>query len=176
MRNMLDDFMRTSVQSLLDHRAIEDLVVRYCRASDRHDWQAMAELYHDDAQDDHGSLFQGSARDFVAWLPGMAGKFISTWHQINNHLIEVHGDHAEGEVYVVARHVKAARDGGTDQIVTGGRYLDRYEKREGRWKFLRRKAVMDWNDVRPCLTRWPADGGHGQNDPSHGWFEFLGKR
>ena len=164
-----------SLQSLLDHRAIEQLVIRYCRATDRRDWSAMAALYHEDAQDDHGALFQGSARDYIAWLPSMAQKLTATWHQISNHCIEVRGDQAEGEVYILAWHLKPTKDSGNEQIVTGGRYLDRYEKRDGIWKFLRRKAVMDWNEVQPALMRWPADGGHGAADPSHTWFEFLGK-
>lgn len=48
-----------ALQSLLDHRDIQDLAIRYCRASDRHDWAAMRTLYHEDATDDHGKLFQG---------------------------------------------------------------------------------------------------------------------
>ena len=84
-----------ALQSLLDQRAIEDLVIRYCRAADRRDWAAMATLYHDDAEDDHGSLFRGSARDYLAWLPGMAAKMLATWHQISNHHIVVRGTVAE---------------------------------------------------------------------------------
>lgn len=164
-----------ALQLLLDKREIEELVIRYCRASDRHDWEAMRELYHEDATDDHGSLFQGSAMQYIDWLPSMAEKMRITFHQVSNHFIVVRGDVAEGEVYIVAYHLKAAKAGGEEQVTTGGRYLDRYGRRDGVWKFLSRKAVMDWNEVQAPLQRWPVSGAPLQKDPSWDYFEWLGK-
>lgn len=164
-----------ALQGLLDKHAIEELAVRYCRASDRQDWQAMRALYHEDATDDHGSLFQGSASDYIDWLPSMAQKMRATFHQVSNHLIELRGDTAEGEVYVVACHLKTNKSGEEEQVITGGRYLDRYTRRDGVWKFQSRKAVMDWNEAQPSLRRWPLTGAPLRQDPGWDYFQFLGK-
>lgn len=164
-----------ALQVLLDKREIEELVVRYCRAADRRDWRGMALLYHDDATDDHGNLFQGSAADYLAWLPTMTSKMRITSHHVSNHFIVVRGEQAEGEVYVVSFHLKADKDGNDVQVTTGGRYLDRYERRAGVWKFARRKAVMDWNEVQPSLQRWPVEGAALDADPAWEYFAFLGK-
>ncbi|MES2246438.1 MAG: nuclear transport factor 2 family protein [Pseudomonadota bacterium] len=164
-----------ALQRLLAHREIQDLAIRYCRAIDRHDWAAMRALYHADATDDHGSLFQGPASEYIDWLPSMAQKMHATFHQVGNHLIAWRGDRAEGEVYVVACHLKTGADGQEEQVITGGRYLDRYTRRDGAWKFQSRKAVMDWNEVQPSLRRWPLTGARGQQDPAWDFFEFLGK-
>ncbi|MEG3062119.1 MAG: nuclear transport factor 2 family protein [Comamonas sp.] len=162
-----------SLQLMLDQRDIQNLAIRYCRAIDRHDWAALRGLYHDDATDDHGRLFTGLAHDYIDWLPGIARTMHATFHQISNHLIGLRGDRAEGEVYIVAVHLKTASNGEEQQVITGGRYLDRYTRRDGVWKFQSRKAVMDWNEVKPSLRRWPITGDHGAQDPSCDYFEFL---
>lgn len=165
----------SALQSLLDKREIEELVLRYCRAADRRDWAAMRALYHDDATDDHGALFQGSASNFIDWIPTMVSKMRVTFHQVSNHYIVLRGDQAEGEVYVVAYHLKTDQAGSASQIVTGGRYLDRYSLRDGVWKFASRKAVMDWNEVQPSLQRWPLSGGDFRDDPSRDYFRSVGE-
>ena len=47
------------LQALLDKQEIYELVCAYCNAADRHDHAKMRSLYHDDAIDEHGSLFSG---------------------------------------------------------------------------------------------------------------------
>ena len=164
-----------ALQCLLDKREIEELVLRYCRAVDRHDWDALRRLYHDDAIDDHGKLFKGPAADYVRWLPTMMAKLRTSAHRVTNHSIVVRGDVAEGEVYIVAHHVKVEPSGGEVQIRTGGRYLDRYTRRDGAWKFQHRMAVMDWNEVQPSLQRWPVEAAPLRDDPSWEFFQWLGK-
>lgn len=168
--------MQQAMQQLLAKQAIQELVIRYCRAADRQDWDLMARLYHDDATDDHGEMFRGSARDYLAWLPGMRAQMDVTAHHVSNHYIVVDGNRAEGEVYIVAYHLKTTRDGTKTQVVTGGRYLDKYEDRGTGWKFSARKAVLDWNEFQPSLSRWPNEGRPLREDPAWSFFQFLGKR
>ena len=54
-----------------------------------------------------------------------------------------------------------------------GRYLDRYERREGRWKFSHRSLVFDHGEVRAvdeaAMAQLGADapnGTSGKDDPS----------
>ncbi len=135
------------LQTLLDKALIEDLVLNYCRAADRRDFVRMRELYHDDAIDDHGEMFCGPVDDYIAWLPAVMAQFEATVHSISNSLILVDGDRAEGEHHAVAYH--RTHPPAAQEVVIGGRYLDRYERRAGRWGFVRRALALDWCNVRP---------------------------
>ena len=92
-------------------------------------------------------MFCGSADAFVAWLPQAMAPFEATVHSITNALFVLEGERAEGELYTLAYHrtrAPAARD-----LLIGGRYLDRYARRAGAWKFLRRALALDWCRVAP---------------------------
>ena len=75
--------------------AIRDLVLRYCRAIDRRDFELLAQLYAEDSVDDHGALFSGTGAEFVAWVPSILERMIVTSHQVFNHLIAVDGGYAD---------------------------------------------------------------------------------
>ena len=79
-----------------DQLAIRDLVMRYCRGCDRRDFPLVRSLYHDDAIDDHGTMFRGSADAFVAWLEEATAPWELTRHEIGNSVIVIDGDRAEG--------------------------------------------------------------------------------
>jgi hypothetical protein len=55
---------------------------------------------------------------------------------------------AFGEVYFHAYHKVPVQDGFEDVIIAG-RYLDRYEKRDGMWKIVYRSEVVDWSRTTP---------------------------
>lgn len=156
--------------------AIRDLVLRYCRAIDRKDYAALAELYHPDATEDHGAMFLGAASDYVQWLPEQLSEMTLTVHAVTNHLIVVDGERAEGEVYCQAYH-RYPGASGDEELLVGGRYLDRYIHCEGRWQFSHREIVTDWNECRPsrCDFSGPmfagtAQGAELSRDPSAAWF------
>ena len=156
---------------LLDRVALQDLVARYCRGCDRRDFALVRTLYHDDAVDDHGAMFKGSPDEFVAWLPEATSHWSLTRHAVSNSLFVIDGDRAEGEHYVEAWH----RTHGPDAMlfIVLGRYLDRYERRSGEWKFTYRSLVFDHGQVVPvdeaALDRMGKDAPHGtagRDDPS----------
>jgi ketosteroid isomerase-like protein len=129
----------------LDRIALQKLVWAYCHAIDRRDLALVRSLYHDDAVDDHGAMFCGSADEYVAWLPSMLANWQATSHVIQTMNFLIAGDEAEGELVTMAWHRTA--DGSRD-IIAHGRYLDRYLKRDGAWKFHRRSLVFDWSEER----------------------------
>ena len=133
-------------ETLLDELAIRNLVMRYCRGCDRRDFALVRSLYHDDAIDEHGSMLRGGPDEFVAWLPQATAPWELTRHEIGNSLIVVGGNVAEGEHYVRAWHRTPPPD--RREFTVHGRYLDRYERRDGVWKFLRRNLVLDWMETR----------------------------
>ena len=168
-----------ALRELLDKQAIRDLVQRYCRAIDRRDFALLRTLYHAEAIDDHGDYFCGPAREFIDRLPGiMAGNRVTS-HNVCNMLIETEGDYAEGEIYTLAYHLSET-DGEATDFLVGGRYLDRYIRDGGAWKFLHRKIVMDWNQLAPsrCDLESFANGATAMGradagDPSYGYFRLL---
>lgn len=175
-----------NVALMLDEFALQRLVHRYCRAVDRGDADLLRSLYHDGASDEHGGFSAGTAVDLVAQIIAARPHLRAMQHHVTTVNIAVGaGDTeglAEGEVYVLATHTVAAGDRDID-VVVGGRYLDKYEKRSGRWGFTHRMIVTDWarisdpsqTDLSHPITRHTAVGTLGADDPSHGFFSLLGR-
>ena len=170
-----------ALEELVAKKQIEELVLTYCRAVDRRDYQTLAKLYHEDSIDDHGGMFCGTGAEYVAWLPGVLEAMQVTMHSISNHLVKVQsrddGKHyAEGEAYCHAYHLTP--DG--QELIIGGRYLDKYIFDQERWQFKHRKLVMDWNNIRPsqCDMTSPIVAGtpvgtRQQDDASEKFFDIL---
>lgn len=132
-------------QPLLDRVALLDLVMRYCRGIDRRDYRLVRSCYHDDAVDEHGAMFSGGPDAFVEWLPSMMANWEATIHAITNSLFAIEGDDAEGEHLVMALHRSHPPE--RREFTVWGRYLDRYQRRDGEWKFLRRRLVFDHGSI-----------------------------
>ncbi len=169
-----------SLEMLQAKDAIRDLVLRYCRAIDRRDYAALPALYHDDATDDHSPMYCGSAAGYLEWLPSMLETMTVTSHMVQNHLIAVEGDRAEGEVVMISYHLTKDESGQDVEIIIGGRYLDRYERRDGIWRFAHRKIVMDWNQIQPSTCQWDSPlvagtpvGARCSEDPARSFFDLL---
>ncbi|MGB3807057.1 MAG: nuclear transport factor 2 family protein [Erythrobacter sp.] len=159
--------------AMLDKQDCTELVHRMARAIDRCDAELVGELFHPDATDDHGG-FKGSAKDFVPWVMEVLGTMTRTQHVIGNVLIELDGDHARGESYFIAHHAIPGEDGSDTFMIAAGRYLDRFERRDGTWKISHRGAVYDWSSAAPLSDIWdrPAMeeysfGERGKADPSY---------
>lgn len=155
-----------------------ELVARLARAIDRCDAALLAELFHPDATDDHG-LFKGTATEFIAWVIPLLKTMKQTQHVIGQCLIEVDGDSAVGESYFVAHHTVAGPDGDLFSLAAG-RYLDRFERRDGAWKISHRHAVYDWNSTAKSTDSFKRDesgamafGTRGEGDPSYAHFGSL---
>ena len=172
--------MDTRLQELLDKTEITALVNRFSNAADRHDHEKMRALYHEDAIDDHGAFFKGLAMDFIDKLPAIQAPMLILHHNITTVNIAVEGDYAEGEIYVLAFHQVKTDDGPVDLLI-GGRYFDKYERRNGVWKFSHRSVVADWarfdNPSTVCLDHPMIEGSYigkpGLADPSYAFFRLL---
>ena len=160
------------VRELIDKQACTELVYRLARAIDRCDENLLRSLFHPDATDDHG-MFRGSAKDFVDWVLPVLRSMKRTQHLIGNVLIVVDGDMARGESYFVAHHVLTTKNEPDRFSVAAGRYLDRFERRAGEWRFSHRQAVYDWSEQGPSSDTWDRSGSgwlfgaRAPNDPSY---------
>jgi ketosteroid isomerase-like protein len=168
------------VQAMLDEFALGKLVHAYCRAVDRGDFAILRELYHHDAADAHGAFSTAGVAEFLDQLAATRPYIRSMQHNITTVNFAVEGERAEGEIYTIATHTVAGATGDVDVIV-GGRYLDKYAKRSGTWKFTERMIVTDWAHVNDPstvtlthpITRDAPRGALDAGDPSHGFFALL---
>lgn len=132
-----------TVDELLARAEITDVVKRLARGTDRLDEEAMASCYHPDGFDDHNS-FRGSGTEFARWVCEVLPHFQATHHFIADPYIRLDGDVAQVDTYCEAHHV------GTDSdMVLGLRYVDRFEKRDGRWLIAKRVCAFDWTYTVP---------------------------
>lgn len=135
----VDDLARACRAS--DMQDIRDALMRYCRGIDRGDEVALASAYHDDATEHHGP-FEGRVADFIPFVIDILKTLEVSMHMILNVLIELDGDVAASEAYFIA----IQREGGADvEDHIGGRYLDRFERRNGEWRIAHRLVVLDWS-------------------------------
>ena len=167
-----------------DKLAIRDALQRYCRGLDRRDLEMALSAFHDDAQVRHG-LFAGSGHDWVRFVLskpivdriGIGDEdpaldvVESQQHHLTNQLIELQGLLAYSETYYV-EYTMCLRGGERYLTSAGGRYVERYECRDGAWKIIERDAVRDWDSVSPILARFPRwedspQGTRDRSDPSY---------
>lgn len=139
-----------------DRLECTELVSRVARAIDRCDADLLATLFHPDATDDHG-MFAGTAKDFISWVMPVLGTMKRTQHLIGQVIVELDGDRAASESYFIAHHTL---DGADSEVfmLAAGRYLDRFERRDGEWKIAHRQAVYDWNSAVPSTDSWDRAG------------------
>ena len=143
------------VQALLDKLAIHEVLMRYCRAIDRCDAELLRTVYHAEAWENHGS-FNGPASEFIPWAMNLLRqRYKTTTHAICNELVELAGETAHSESYFFASH-RYERESREYDWTVAGRYVDRFERRDGVWKIAHRIAVMGWDRVDAVTDKRPA--------------------
>lgn len=135
-----------AVRQLLDKEEIREVLRRYCRGVDRMDNKLIRSVYHDDAKEHHGGFRGETPDDFITYADERSGTFQSTSHFVTNHSVELAGDVAYSEAYVLVVHHGEGPDG-PHEAIFGGRYVDRFERRDGEWKIADRVVVHDWARV-----------------------------
>lgn len=155
---------QNTLATVIAKEDIRELVLLYSRSVDRKDGALLRTLYTQDATDTHGDTFDGSAEDYVQFLERAFPYMQYSGHHICNHLISVHGDEAEGEAYALAYHIIPDGKGGSLEDFMCVRYIDRYRKDEGRWKFAQRVVTYDMKVRRPIAT--PEKSAVGFENPS----------
>jgi SnoaL-like domain len=137
------NMQNSDYQELRDERDIREVLTRYCRAIDRCDLELLKSVYWPEATDDH-VIFVGNAFEFADFvIPMLKQQVECTMHMISNVWMKLDGDTACAETYVNAYH-RMQSNGDKLEVVVGGRYLDRLERRHGEWRIAGRKFVVDW--------------------------------
>ena len=112
----------------------------------------MLSAYHPDGIEEHGK-FVGGAAEFVDFaLKQHTDAHLTTQHYVMNHRCELDGAVAHAETYFM--FVAMNKHGEKILQMGGGRYVDRFERRDGKWAIAYRVALRDWAamDERPDMN------------------------
>lgn len=152
-------------------RAIKHRLLQYCRGIDRCDEELVAGVYHPDATDDHGA-FKGLGTEFAAYAIHTLRKYMdATQHSISEPYIQfVDRTTAHVETYVLAVH-RRHDDAGVYLERFGGRYVDRFERRNGDWRIADRICIHEWDAKERVELAWApgrfTEGNRDRTDPAY---------
>jgi hypothetical protein len=142
------------VRRLKDRRDIFDALKRYTRGADRHDKDLVRSAFWPEATISFGRAM--GLDEYVDWEEGELSGYAAHQHHITGQTIEIDGDTAHVESYVV--YFLVPRDRGADTAgaatpgrvllaektrLGSGRYVERWERRNGDWRILVREYVED---------------------------------
>ncbi|MEO6716933.1 MAG: nuclear transport factor 2 family protein [Novosphingobium sp.] len=132
--------LERKIQGLQDRQDILDCIVREARGRDRQDVELTLSAYWDDALDEHGDRIS-PAKGYPAQANASHAKFFAaTNHNLANHTCEIDGDLAHCETYVIGALLLRDMKSNLQLI---GRYLDRLERRNGEWRIVARRTIVD---------------------------------
>jgi ketosteroid isomerase-like protein len=157
------------LQELLDKTAIHETLMRYARGVDRGDSELICSAYHPDAIDEHG-VADYTGESVGPGLVELMAQVPVSMHHITNHWIVLHGDGSAGcESYFTVWQSHHA-EGADAMLHALGRYVDRFEQRDGEWRIAHRLVIVEHTNVVVAGTAAPSAPGRGsrdRNDPSY---------
>ena len=150
LRTETGTIARFAAVTELEIRAqIEDALRSYCRGIDRLHGPSVAAAFHPGAVlQDYGPQPLTIEQFVEHALGSLQRRFVATQHRLSNVTVEPRGGFRLVEAYVHATHVEHV-DGGRVLHTFHGRYIDRFEAREGAWKIAHRTLRVDWSNVQP---------------------------
>lgn len=136
---------------------IYDALMRYSKGIDRRDAELLESAYFPDAVDirSYGPPDASPAGFAQRALEGFGELESFSQHHHTNIMmkVDVEAGVAEVESYNIAVHPigplsgasQRPEDGKEHLRMIGGRYLDRFERRDGEWRIAKRVCVIDWS-------------------------------
>jgi len=156
------------LDTLLAKQAIAEALAAYCRGMDLIDGDLARSVFHPDAVADYGAMFSGTGYEFVAFIEQVHPAMEAHHHQIGNITVTVDGDHAGSECYVNVRLRSRTPDGILQDTRSSGRYVDRWERRDGTWRIRHRRYLHHLDESTPVTSPgFPATGRRDREDPSY---------
>lgn len=155
------------LQNLADRFAIQDTLARYARGVDRRDWDFVRSAFHPGATVDQGD-YKGDAEGLIQSMKLRHQAVEQSMHILTNCLIEFDSsDGALVETYYLALQRNGtlplemrrallgdrADTSGEIDLRALGRYVDRFERRSGEWRIVRRICIVE------SITGTPAPPG-----------------
>jgi hypothetical protein len=167
--------LREQVTYLRDRQDIAETLQRYIRGIDRHDKELVRSAFWPEARINLGT--PNNREEYVDREEAALAAYAHHQHHVTGQTFDIQGNtaHVESYVWFIAVPRDTSKDTpGTaatpgrprlsgDTQLGSGRYIERWEKRNGEWKILVREYAHDVNTFgktddycgkRPCLTRW----------------------
>lgn len=140
------------LQALLEREKIRNCIARLARGEDRRCTRLIEASFWPDSSSDYG-VFAGTFAEYLAWVvPGSAAIPV-TQHVLGQSVIELQGAAALAETHVIAYH-RVNRGADERDVVIGGRYLDRMERRDREWRIVHRLMLYDWSQDLGAAVDW----------------------
>lgn len=145
----------TAFRQVADYRNIRDNELQYTRGLDRHDEALITTVFWPDAQVSYGTLV--GMDGFAKWANEGHEDSAAHQHHVTTLTLDIDGDTAHEEGYIFFSS-DMKRDPGFDtvgnptpgRVVAGsfatfgtGRYVNRYERRDGEWRMIIHEYVHD---------------------------------
>jgi hypothetical protein len=137
---------------LIAREEIRACLARLARGEDRRNGALIAASLWPDSVTDYG-VFRGSFDEYFAWVIPGSDAITNTQHLLGQSHIELAGDSASVETQVQSSH-RVETEGGPRDMVIGGRYLDRFERRDGEWRIAARTMLYDWSQDWGAAADW----------------------
>ncbi len=134
--------------AMADEWALYKLAMLYSRAMDQNVPEIIDSIFTEDAVIETPSFTLRGRAEIRAMPPMIKQKYVSTTHAVHNQTVTISGDIAEGETGCLAHMMSQGPRGGEMLIVEGVRYLDKWVRRDGSWRFASRRIVIDFSEVR----------------------------
>ncbi len=141
--SMAQDLLR----ELWDRSQIDQLMFRFGRALDLHDWPMYRSTFLDridiDFRDLTGQPPVTVDADLWTEFARLVLSPVKALHQYSNHVIALDGDAATSTLYHVCRHHRASDRGGSENVQYGW-YENAYARTAQGWRIARLKHSFQW--------------------------------
>ena len=156
------------LERLLAKEEITERLLGYARGVDRLDLDLVRATFHPGAVADYGEMFQGTGDGFADFIGEVHPPMETHTHHLSNIAIVVDGDRAGSEAYVMVRTRTRGEDGTAHEMVSHGRYVDEWERRDGEWRISRRRYLHSLDEMWVArTTMFPVGGARDETDPSY---------
>jgi hypothetical protein len=170
--------MESTIDSMADHQGILENELQYTRGLDRHDEALIRDSFWSDARASYGTLV--SMDELAGWANDSHANSAAHQHHVTTLSLDVVDGTAHEEGYILYssdmprdKNLDTVGDPTPGRAVAGsfttlgtGRYVNRYERRDGDWRMIVHEYVHDVSMLLEtvdlcatgCLGRWdPSD-------------------
>ncbi|WP_179220536.1 nuclear transport factor 2 family protein [Rhodococcus sp. NCIMB 12038] len=151
---MSDSELRAVIGEILDRQAISDVMLRFGRSLDLHDWEMYAAALTDTVDIDFFDLtgLPKVTTTSAAWARFAAACLdrLTVMHQYSNFQIQLDGDQAHGIFYHVSRH-RFPNKAGDDHYTQYGWYENSFRRTPDGWRISSLTHKFQWSDGNPTL-------------------------
>jgi len=138
----MSNLRESQLIQLADIHEITQVIYTYCHGVDHSDEEALRSCFHPDATHEHGE-YKGKSLDFIPFIIDFNRDRRGQTHAVTNCIVRIEADRAFSDSQFSAYSRSTPIDGKINEMFVKGRYLDRFERRNGAWKISHRLGVHD---------------------------------